>query len=193
LLATGFLGTPYLLEELTKAGYTKLAYTLLLNTQYPSWGYMVTHGATTMWERWNGDQMMNDPSMNSYNHYAYGAVADWMYRYAAGIDATPMDAGFHTVVLHPVFDERLGHIAFDYDSAYGAIHSDWTVTGATAVWHLTIPANTTGWLPLSAAEAAKYKLNGAALSGNAAVRGEMRDGESGFVLEPGSYGFEVMR
>jgi alpha-L-rhamnosidase len=154
---------------------------------------MVTHGATTMWERWNGDQMMNDPSMNSYNHYAYGAVADWMYRYAAGIDATPMDAGFHTVVLHPVFDERLGHIAFDYDSAYGAIHSDWTVTGATAVWHLTIPANTTGWLPLSAAEAAKYKLNGAALSGNAAVRGEMRDGESGFVLEPGSYGFEVMR
>ena len=193
LLATGFLGTPYLLEELTKAGYTKLAYTLLLNTQYPSWGYMVTHGATTMWERWNGDQMMNDPSMNSYNHYAYGAVADWMYRYAAGIDATPMDAGFHTVVLHPVFDERLGHIAFDYDSAYGAIHSDWTMTGATAVWHLTIPANTTGWLPLSAAEAAKYKLNGAALSGNAAVRGEMRDGESGFVLEPGSYGFEVMR
>ncbi len=62
LLATGFLGTPYLLEELTKAGYTKLAYTLLLNTQYPSWGYMVTHGATTMWERWNGDQMLGDPS-----------------------------------------------------------------------------------------------------------------------------------
>ena len=66
LLATGFLGTPYLLEELTKAGYAKLAYTLLLNTRYPSWGYMVTHGATTMWERWNGDQMMNDPAMNSY-------------------------------------------------------------------------------------------------------------------------------
>ncbi len=66
LLGTGFLGTPYLLEELTKEGYTKLAYTLLLNTSYPSWGYMVTHGATTMWERWNGDQMFGDPSMNSY-------------------------------------------------------------------------------------------------------------------------------
>jgi alpha-L-rhamnosidase len=193
LLATGFLGTPYLLEELTKAGYAKLAYTLLLNTQYPSWGYMVTHGATTMWERWNGDQMMSDPAMNSFNHYAYGAVVDWMYRYAAGIDATPMDAGFHTVVLHPVFDERLGHIAFDYDSVHGTIHSDWTVTGVTAVWHVTIPANTEGWLPLRAEEAAKYKLDGAALAGNTIVRAETRDGESGFVLEPGNYGFEVTR
>ncbi len=79
LLGTGFLGTPYLLEELTKAGYPKLAYSLLLNTRYPSWGYMVDRGATTMWERWNGDQMRDDPSMNSYNHYAYGAVADWIY------------------------------------------------------------------------------------------------------------------
>jgi L-rhamnose-H+ transport protein len=61
-----------------------------------------------MWERWNGDQMRSDPSMNSYNHYAYGAVADWIYRYAAGVDATPLDAGFHTIVLHPVFDARLG-------------------------------------------------------------------------------------
>jgi alpha-L-rhamnosidase len=109
-----------------------LAYKLLLNTQYPSWGYLVEHGATTMWERWNGDQMKDDPSMNSYNHYAYGAVADWIYRYAAGVDATPLDAGFHTVVLHPVFDARLGSVAFDYDSAYGPIHSDWTVKGTTA-------------------------------------------------------------
>jgi alpha-L-rhamnosidase len=193
LLATGFLGTPYLLEELTKAGYAELAYTLLLNTQYPSWGYMVGHGATTMWERWNGDQMIGDPAMNSFNHYAYGAVADWMYRYAAGVDATPADPGFHTVVLHPVFDARLGHIAFDYDSAYGPIHSDWTVTGATAVWHVTIPANTTGWLPMSIEEAAKYKLDGKVLSGNSLVKAVTRDGQSGFVLEPGNYAFEVLR
>jgi len=191
LLATGFLGTPYLLEELTKAGYAKLAYTLLLNKQYPSWGYMVEHGATTMWERWNGDQMRSDPSMNSYNHYAYGAVADWIYRYAAGIDATPMDAGFHTVVLHPVFDARLGHIAFDYDSVYGPIHSDWTVTGATAVWHVAIPPNTEGWLPLRAEEAAKYRLDGAALIGNPHAKASTREGQSGFTLAPGSYAFRV--
>ena len=84
LLGTGFLGTPYLLAVLTESGHRDLAYKLLLNTSYPSWGYLVDHGATTMWERWNGDQMKSDPSMNSYNHYAYGAVADWIYRYAAG-------------------------------------------------------------------------------------------------------------
>jgi len=191
LLGTGFLGTPYLLEVLTKAGYSDLAYTLLLNTQYPSWGYMVTHGATTMWERWNGDQMRDDPSMNSYNHYAYGAVADWIYRYAAGIDATPDDAGFHTIVLHPVFNAKLGHLSFDYDSAYGPIHSDWKVEGDTAAWHVTIPANATGWLPLSASEAARYKLNGAPLNGNPAVKATVRNGQTGFELAPGRYIFEI--
>jgi len=191
LLGTGFLGTPYLLEELTKAGYQKLAYTLLLNTNYPSWGYMVTHGATTMWERWNGDQMRGDPSMNSYNHYAYGAVADWIYRYAAGIDAMPADPGFHTIVLHPMFDARLGHLSFDYDSAFGPIHSDWTVNGSTAVWHVTIPANTTGWLPLSSAAVTRYKLDGAPLAGSRTVTAATRNGPSGFELAAGSYSFEV--
>ena len=191
LLATGFLGTPYLLEELTKAGYTSLAYKLLLNTEYPSWGYLVGHGATTMWERWNGDQMKSDPSMNSYNHYAYGAVADWIYRYAAGVDTTPLDAGFHTIVLHPVFDERLGWIRFDYDSRYGPIHSDWKANGKSAEWHLTLPANTTGWLPLSAEEAAKYKLDGAPLKLSSLAKAGTRDGQSGYVLEPGQYSFAV--
>jgi len=192
LLGTGFLGTPYLLEELTKAGYTELAYTLLLNTEYPSWGYLVEHGATTMWERWNGDKMMDDPSMNSYNHYAYGAVADWMYRYAAGVDATPLDAGFHTVVLDPVFSARLGRVAFDYASAYGKIHSDWTYRGdGTVLWHVTIPANTRGWLPVSAREMLKYKLNGAPLNRNPLVKLEIRDGQSGCELASGSYTFEI--
>ena len=191
MLGTGFLGTPYLLEELTKAGHADLAFHLLLNTTYPSWGYMVEHGATTMWERWNGDQMRGDPSMNSYNHYAYGAVADWIYRYAAGVDATPLDAGFHTVVLHPVFDARLGKIAFDYQSAYGPIHSDWKVDGATAEWHVTLPANTTGWLPLSADQAANYKIDGTALADSKVVTASNRAGASGFELAPGSYSFAV--
>ncbi|MFZ1087337.1 MAG: family 78 glycoside hydrolase catalytic domain [Terracidiphilus sp.] len=158
LLGTGFLGTPYLLEELARTGHPDLAYKLLLNTEYPSWGYLVGHGATTMWERWNGDQMKGDPSMNSYNHYAYGAVADWLYRYAAGVDASPLDAGFHTVILHPVFDARLGSVSFDYDSPYGTIHSEWKITGKTVVWHLTLPANTRGKLTLTPAEAAHYRL-----------------------------------
>jgi len=191
LLGTGFLGTPYLLEELTKSGRAKLAYQLLLNTKYPSWGYLVEHGATTMWERWNGDKMKDDPSMNSYNHYAYGAVADWIYRDAAGVDTTPLDAGFHTVVLHPVFDARLGHVALDYASSYGAIHSDWTVKGTTAEWHVTIPANTTGWLNLSTTEAAKYTLEGAPLAESNAAKAVTRGQQSGYELEAGSYTFVV--
>ena len=191
LLGTGFLGTPYLLEELTKSGHAALAFQLLLNTKYPSWGYMVEHGATTMWERWNGDQMRGEPSMNSYNHYAYGAVADWIYRYAAGVDATPLDAGFHTIVLHPVFDARLGSISFDYASTYGPIHSDWTVTRQTARWHVIIPANTTGWLPVSAAEAEKYNLQGDPLAASKLARQATRFDLGGFELEPGSYVFLV--
>ena len=191
LLGTGFLGTPYLLEELTKAGYSKLAYKLLLNTQYPSWGYMVTHGATTMWERWNGDQMRGDPSMNSYNHYAYGAVADWIYRYAAGVDTTQTGAGFHTIVLHPVFDAQLGSVSFDYDSTYGPIHSDWKIAGNAATWHVTLPANTTGWLPLSADEAAKYKLNGAALASSKLAQYTTQNGQQGYEIASGSYTFTV--
>jgi alpha-L-rhamnosidase len=188
MLATGFLGTPYLLEELSKAGKTELAYKLLLNTQYPSWGYLVNHGATTMWERWNGDQMKDDPSMNSYNHYAYGAVADWLYRFAAGVDTTPLDAGFNTVFLHPVFSAQLGSIAFDYSSAHGPIHSDWVVEGKTATWHVSLPANTTGWL---SADAAKYKLDGVPLSRSPQVRAASHDGESGFELPAGSYTFRA--
>ena len=188
MLATGFLGTPYLLEELTKTGHQDLAYKLLLNTGYPSWGYMVTHGATTMWERWNGDQMISDPSMNSFNHYAYGAVADWIYRYAAGVDATPADAGFHTIVLHPSFDARLGKLSLDYDSPYGPIHSDWTVTGATAAWHVTIPANASGWL--DAAAATNFKLNGKPLAESGLAAGIVQ-GKAGFVLPAGAYAFTV--
>jgi alpha-L-rhamnosidase len=191
LLGTGFLGTPYLLEELTKTGHKKLAYRVLLTTEYPSWGYLVGHGATTMWERWNGDQMRGDPSMNSYNHYAYGSVAAWIYRYAAGVDATPLDAGFHTVVLQPFFNARLGSVDFDYQSTYGKIHSDWTVTGRTAMWHVTIPANATGWLELSAAQAAKWKLEGIPLSASKEAKATTLCPKSGFELAAGSYVFLV--
>ena len=202
LLGTGFLGTPYLLAALADTGHADLAYQLLLNTQYPSWGYLVDHGATTMWERWNGDQMKSDPSMNSYNHYAYGAVADWVYRYAAGVDATPIDAGFHTVLLHPVFSARLGSIDLRYASAYGEIHSAWTIARGQAHWTVTLPANTSGELRLTPAQAAHYKLDGKPLS--AAATGQQaagqgtgisshatQDGATWFTLPAGSYSFVV--
>src|SRR5207253_10700951 len=128
------LGTPYLLEALADTGHTDVAYRLLLSTEYPSWGYLVGHGATTMWERWNGDQMRGDPSMNSYNHYAYGAVADWIYRYAAGIDTTVSDSGFHTIYFHPNFDAQLGSLELEYQSHFGPIRSAWSASGTQADW-----------------------------------------------------------
>ena len=187
LLGTGFVGTPYLLEELTKTGHAKLAYDLLLSTGMPSWGYQLQNGATTTWERWNSNMKMDDPQMNSYNHYAYGAVADWIYRYAAGVDATPLDAGFHTVVLHPEFDARLSPLEFKYQSSYGEIESGWTVKGSSVEWHVTLPPNTTGRLEVKPADAAGYKLEGVTLSESPLAKKV----EGGFELKAGTYRFEI--
>lgn len=191
-LGTGFLGTPYLLSVLTDTGHADVAYRLLLSTEYPSWGYLVEHGATTMWERWNGDQKRDDPTMNSYNHYAYGAVGDWIYRYAAGIDADASDPGYHTIALHPTFDSRLGAVDFSYESPYGAIRSSWNVSGKTASWKLTIPPNSTGRLPLTPEEAERFMLDGASLAKNSAIR-SIGHGEKqkAFELSAGTYQFEV--
>jgi alpha-L-rhamnosidase len=117
-------------------------------------------------------------------------VADWIYRYAAGIDTTPLDAGFHTVILHPVFDARLGSVQFDYDSAYGPIHSDWVVKGTAAEWHVTIPPNTTGKLQVTLGEAGRYKLDGKPLANLMSLKGTNLHG-GGFELAPGSYTFVV--
>jgi len=191
-LGTGFLGTPYLLSALTDTGHADVAYLLLLSTEYPSWGYLVEHGATTMWERWNGDQMKSDPSMNSYNHYAYGAVGDWIYRYAAGIDTMAAEPGFHVISLHPNFDARLGSVDFSYESSYGTIHSAWTVKGKQATWNLTIPANSSGRLRLTAAEQVAYRVDGKALASNSkVVAAKEEGGTKSFDVPAGTYQFQI--
>ena len=191
-LGTGFLGTPYLLAVLVDTGHADVAYRLLLNREYPSWGYLVGHGATTMWERWNGDQMRGDPSMNSYNHYAYGAVADWIYSYAAGIDASDADAGFHTIYLHPNFDPRLGSLQFRYASHYGDISSTWSIKGSTVLWNVIIPPNTTAQLPLNAREQSEYSLDGVAIAKSTKARADGEaNGRTIYLLPAGSYSFTI--
>jgi alpha-L-rhamnosidase len=194
-LGTGFLGTPYLLGALTDTGHVDLAYRLLLSTDYPSWGYLVEHGATTMWERWNSDQMRGDPSMNSYNHYAYGAVADWIYRYAAGIEASPDDPGFHTILLGPRFAKSLGALDFSYQSAYGGIRSAWKVgSDGRAEWDLTIPPNSKGLLPLWLASESEYRLEGKELATSGRIgRHAGDDGMQAYELPAGSYHFTIGR
>jgi alpha-L-rhamnosidase len=159
-LTTGFLGTPYLLIELSKSGHSDVAYRLLLQKTFPSWFYMIDHGATTMWERWNGDQKLDDPSMNSFNHYAYGAVAEWLYRYAAGIDEDTNDPGFHKIVLHPQFSSQLGQVEATYESAYGRIDSKWKMEGSAVTWNVAIPDNTTALLYFPASAKAQIVESG---------------------------------
>lgn len=126
-LETGFVGTPYLLHVLSDYGYHDLAYSLLLRRAYPSWLYPVTKGATTIWEHWDGIGENGEfwsADMNSYNHYAYGAVADWVYGAAAGI--RPEEAGYGRVRFEPLPDERLDWLEAEFISRHGRIVSRWT-------------------------------------------------------------------
>ena len=146
-LTTGFLGTPFLLFVLADTGHTDTAYDLLLQSSYPSWGYMVSKGATTWWERWNGDT--GDPSMNSYNHYSFGSVMAWVYRDTVGIDTSLTAPGFQHLVLHPHFTPRLTSARGEYESVYGRVISSWTRSASgSVVWTVTIPANTSASVTL---------------------------------------------
>ncbi|MEG9435777.1 family 78 glycoside hydrolase catalytic domain [Edaphobacter sp. HDX4] len=153
-LTTGFLGTPFLMFVLEEHGRADVAYKLLLSDTYPSWGYMVKKGATTWWERWNGDT--GDPAMNSYNHYSFGSVMAWVYRRVAGIDTDAMGAGFHHVTIRPQVGSGLTHVHGEYDSAYGTVTTDWT-RGADGKMALSVhvPANSsaTVYLPNEGATA----------------------------------------
>lgn len=143
-LTTGFLGTPFLMFVLDENGRANVAYKLLLQDTYPSWGYMVRKGATTWWERWNGDT--GDPSMNSYNHYAFGSVMAWVFRRVAGIDTDASGAGFHHLVITPHFDSALPQVHAEYDSAYGLVTTDWNQS--THTFAVTTPPNTTATITL---------------------------------------------
>ena len=190
-LTTGFLGTPYLLLELTKTGHSDVASHLLLQTTYPSWGYMIARGATTMWERWNGDQMMVDPTMNSYNHYAYGAVAEWLYRYVVGIDEDGDDPGFQHTILHPQFDAQIGEAAGTYESPYGEIKSAWKMQGRSTTWQIVIPANSTALLAFPA-KTTQILEGGADISRSSGISLLRREGTSVlYKADSGSYSLEI--
>ncbi len=183
-LSTGFLGTPFLLFTLADHARSDVAYRLLLNDTYPSWGYMLSKGATTWWERWNGDT--GDPSMNSYNHYAFGSVIAWVYRYAAGIDTTPDSPGFKEIVIHPHLDSRMTSARAEYESVYGKIISDWngTSTGPFSL-RVTIPANTSAKVFLPAITGAHLTKDGSPLEA------QTEGGSYVVRIGSGSYNFEV--
>ena len=151
-LQTGFLGTSILMQTLTENGMSDIAYELLFQRKNPSWLYSIDNGATTIWERWNSymkDSGMGPRGMNSFNHYAYGCVCEWIWETAAGIAADPREPGFKHIIMSPVPDRRLGHLTAEYKSAAGVIKSAWKYQGDKWIWKVTVPkgASATVTLP----------------------------------------------
>lgn len=144
-LSTGFLGTPYLCHVLSRFGHDDVAFALLEQETYPSWLYPVKMGATTIWERWDGikpDSTFQTPGMNSFNHYAYGAIGDWMYRVVAGIDTEESAPGYKSMVIRPHIGGKLTHAAAEYETKYGVVRSAWKIADGKLTFDMEIPANT---------------------------------------------------
>jgi alpha-L-rhamnosidase len=140
-LDTGFLATPLILDTLCETGYEDLAYKLLYQEECPSWLYEVKHGATTIWESWVGYDQDDNPLKISYNHYAFGCVSDWIYRYINGVNKT--EVGFKHIVIKPRPDKSLVWANFSFQSAYGEIVSEWKRENGKFILNVAIPCNTT--------------------------------------------------
>lgn len=172
-LTTGFLGTPYLCHVLTRFGYNDVAYELLLQKTYPSWLYPVTMGATTIWERWDGikpDSTFQTPSMNSFNHYAYGAIGDWMYRTITGIDTFEEEPGYKKIRIKPQIGGDLTHASAALKTYYGKIKSSWKLENGKLYFDVEIPNNTTAEIHIPARSRAEVTEGNTALESAAGVK-----------------------
>ncbi|MGQ7889103.1 family 78 glycoside hydrolase catalytic domain [Paenibacillus sp. WC2504] len=192
-LSTGFVGVGYLLPVLTKAGYSDVAYHLLTNDTFPSWGYEIKNGATTIWERWNSytkEGGFGDVGMNSFNHYSLGSVGEWMFRYAAGIEADPDQPGFKHTIIQPTVGGEFQHVNAEYDSFYGKITSGWKVDGNNFSLDVTIPANTTATVYVPTNDQHTVKEGGKSIEEVAGIRYvKMDNGKAVYEVGSGSYSF----
>ena len=196
-LTTGFVGTPHLLFALEQSGHLDLAYKLLLNEDFPSWGYPIKHGATSMWERWDGwrhDTGLQDPHMNSFNHYAYGAVGEWLYRCVAGLDIDPAEPGYKHILIHPRPGGSLTHAQVGHDSLYGRIAVQWRSSKNEFTLEARIPANTRATLTLPCASSDVLTEGGQAPTAANGVTGIRRRADHAVCrLGSGHYHFECRR
>ncbi|ULT58286.1 glycoside hydrolase family 78 protein [Neobacillus drentensis] len=194
-LKTGFVGTPYLCRVLSENGNNDLAYTLLLNKDYPSWLYAVTMGATTIWERWNSvlpDGKISGTDMNSLNHYAYGSIVEWMYRNVAGINPVEKQPGFRHVRLAPQPDYRLKYAKATLDSAAGLYESHWELNeNGKLTFKFVIPFNATATVELPDADVENVQMNGKSLS-EAGVSASQNGKKVQVELHSGTWEFEYI-
>lgn len=160
-LSTGFVGTAYLMPTLSDFGQNDLAYRLLLNDTFPSWGFSIKHGATSIWERWDGwtpEKGFQDPGMNSFAHYAFGAVGQWLFQYAAGIDTD--GPGFRNIILRPHPGPGLDFVNARYGSICGEIVSEWRKDGDELTWRIVVPANVSATVCVPASGADEVTVDG---------------------------------
>jgi len=189
-ITTGFLGTPLISLTLTDIGRNDLAYQLLNRKEYPSWLYPVTMGATTIWERWDGqkpDSTFQDPGMNSFNHYAYGAIGKWLYQVVAGIGIDEQAPGYKHIIIHPRPGGGLTSARATHRSVYGEIVSEWKLEGKKLRMDVEIPANTTATIYIPG-KASGVSMNGSSLAQFGANYKE-RDGEVQVKTGSGTYIF----
>jgi alpha-L-rhamnosidase len=162
-LQTGFLGTSILMPTLTENGMSDIAWNLLFQRKNPSWLYSIDNGATTIWERWNSymlDQGMGPRGMNSFNHYAYGVVCEWIWETAAGISSDPVNPGFKHIIMKPIPDKRLGSIEAVYNSVSGTIKSSWRYEGDKWIWEFSIPDGCTASVTIPGESESREYISG---------------------------------
>ncbi|MGB8191418.1 MAG: family 78 glycoside hydrolase catalytic domain [Chitinophagaceae bacterium] len=195
-LTTGFLGTPYLCHVLSRFGQDSVAYKLLLQDTYPSWLYPVKMGATTIWERWDGikpDSTFQTPTMNSFNHYAYGAIGDWMYRNITGLNNDEDSPGYKKIIIRPRPGGGLTHASATLQTYYGKLSSGWKKDAdGNIVFDVEVPANTTATIFIPAANADDVTESGKKISLQKDL--QAKAGDNGFVevrTGSGKYQFVV--
>ncbi|MCM8568499.1 glycoside hydrolase family 78 protein [Gramella jeungdoensis] len=184
-ISTGVVGTQFLMRTLTDFGRPDLAFKLASNRTYPSWGYMVENGATTIWELWNGNTA--DPEMNSQNHVMLlGDLMIWYFEDMAGIKSDPKHPGFKKILMQPHFDTGLNYVNAAYDSSYGEIKSHWRKKGKNLNWEVMLPPNTSAKIYLPVSKASEVKVNGQPVD-DLAEEISVEDGQLVFELLSGDY------
>ena len=190
-LRTGFLGTPLLSQVLDETGEIDLMYKLLFNETYPSWFYSINQGATTIWERWNSyskTEGYNPMSMNSLNHYAYGAVGEWMYERIAGI--APFEAGYKTIRIAPIPKAPLTSASGSLNTPYGTVSSSWKITNNEFQLEVVVPPNTTAKVMIPANTEIELLVDGGKISSNKGVKLEGTNKKTyELLVQPGTYTF----
>jgi len=157
-LRTGFLGTPHLTAALDETGHSDLAMEVLVQESYPSWIFSINQGATTIWERWNSytrSEGFGDVSMNSFNHYAYGAIGQWMYERLAGLSPDPQNPGYRHFFARPIFTSQLSHARAELDTPYGLALVAWRRVGSRIVVEIVVPPNSTATFNVPGLESAR--------------------------------------